>query len=99
MPFNLEPLKMDEKRVNNSQGVLFKSLGLVGNLGFQIAAPLIILAIAGRALDSRFKTAPWLLLGGILLSIVLSSILITKNILSLLSSEEDNKTTRPPSHS
>lgn len=90
---------MDEKQVKNGFGGLFESLGLVGNLGLQIAAPLILLAVAGRALDTRFNTAPWLLLGGILLSIVLSSILITKNILTLLSSEGDDKAKKPPSQS
>jgi F0F1-type ATP synthase assembly protein I len=84
----------------NQQSGLFSSLGLVGNLGFQIAAPLILFAVVGRALDVRFHTSPWFLLGGILLSIILSSIAITKNILTILSSEgdhKDNKKNEPPS--
>lgn len=56
----------------------FKALGLAWDLGYTIALPLVILALAGRLLDKKFNTQPWLLLLGVLLSIVITTWLVLK---------------------
>lgn len=72
-------------------------LGLLGNLGFLIAVPLVVLGLLGRALDNKFGTAPGLLLGGILMSIVITGILVYRRIRTLL--EKDDSNHSPPGSS
>lgn len=64
---------------------IVRTLSLVGNLGFQIAIPLVLFAVTGRVLDRKFDASPWFLLGGIFVSIIVSSFLVIKRILPLLS--------------
>ncbi|GHO92434.1 hypothetical protein KSF_024820 [Reticulibacter mediterranei] len=45
-------------------------LALVGQLGFSIATPTILLAILGNYLDGRFHTAPLFILLGLLLGLI-----------------------------
>ena len=49
------------------------SLSLVWELGYTITIPLVLFALLGRLLDRKLGTGPWLLLIGIILSIVASS--------------------------
>jgi len=49
------------------------SLSLAFQLGYTIAIPLVVLALVGRFLDKKFDTSPWLLLAGVLLSLVITS--------------------------
>ena len=58
------------------RSTIFQALGLAWELGYIIAVPLVVLALAGRLADRAWGTSPWLLLLGVLLSIVLSSWLI-----------------------
>lgn len=74
-----------------------RTLSLVGNLGFQIAVPVVVLAVGGRLLDRKLGTSPWFLLGGIFASIAMSSFLVIKRILPLLS--EETPTPNPPKES
>ncbi|MBI3120318.1 MAG: AtpZ/AtpI family protein [Candidatus Kerfeldbacteria bacterium] len=80
---------------NNDKSSIARTLALLGNLGFNIAVPLVVLAILGRALDQRWGTSPWLLLLGIGLSLVVSSFLVMKRILPLL--DPDSRNNDPPS--
>ncbi len=52
------------------------SLSLAFQLGYTIAIPLVVLALLGRFLDKKFDTSPWLLLAGILLSLMITSWMI-----------------------
>ncbi|MBI2426491.1 MAG: AtpZ/AtpI family protein [Candidatus Kerfeldbacteria bacterium] len=74
---------MSDSREGNRP--LFRALSLVGNLGIEIALPLVVLAVLGRILDRKFDTSPWFLLGGILLSLVVSSFIVLKHIIPLVS--------------
>lgn len=65
-------------------------LGLLGNLGFQIAVPLVIFGLLGRAVDRSLGTAPWFLLGGILISIVVTGALIYRHLKPLLQDDDSN---------
>ncbi|MBI4142941.1 AtpZ/AtpI family protein [Candidatus Uhrbacteria bacterium] len=58
----------------------WQAVALAWELGYTIAIPIVLLALGGRFLDRRFGTSPWLLLLGILLSIIVSSIAITMKV-------------------
>ena len=62
----------------------FSAVGLAWNLGYTIAVPLVVFALAGRFLDRKLGTTPWLLLIGILFSIALSSWLVYKKTLDII---------------
>ncbi|MDI6777896.1 MAG: AtpZ/AtpI family protein [Patescibacteria group bacterium] len=62
----------------------FSALKLAWDLGFTIAIPLVVFALAGRFLDKKLGTSPWLLLAGILISIAVSSWLVYKKTLDII---------------
>lgn len=62
----------------------FSALGLAWELGYTIAVPLVALALAGRWLDKKLGTSPWLLLAGILVSIAFSSWAVYKKTLDII---------------
>lgn len=51
-------------------------LSLAWELGYTIAVPIVVLALGGRLLDKKLDSAPWFLLVGIGLSLVVSSWLV-----------------------
>jgi F0F1-type ATP synthase assembly protein I len=62
----------------------FSAFSLAWNLGYTIAVPIVVFALAGRFLDKKLGTTPWLLLFGILLSIAVSSWLVYKKTLDII---------------
>ncbi|OGI25657.1 MAG: hypothetical protein A3J76_01630 [Candidatus Moranbacteria bacterium RBG_13_45_13] len=68
------------KKTENS----FSALSLAWNLGYTIAVPIVVFALAGRFLDKKLGTSPFLLLLGILLSIGLTSWLVYKKTLDII---------------
>lgn len=89
-------LAMSEKPKTESRQSLFQALNLAWELGYTIAIPLVVLALGGRLLDKRLGTSPWLLLAGVLVSIVITTWLVyrkTKRIVSGL--EADSNSGRP----
>lgn len=62
----------------------FSALDLAWELGYTIAVPIVVLALAGRWLDKKLGTAPWLLLLGILLSVAVSSWAVYKKTLDIM---------------
>jgi F0F1-type ATP synthase assembly protein I len=62
----------------------FSALSFAWELGYTIAVPIVVLALLGRFLDKKLGTSPWLLLAGILLSIVVSSYAIYKKTLDII---------------
>ncbi|MBI5466123.1 MAG: AtpZ/AtpI family protein [Candidatus Kerfeldbacteria bacterium] len=67
---------------------LFQALALAWDLGYTIAIPLVVLALLGRLADRYLNTSPWLLLTGVLLSIVVSSWLIIKKTKYIMAGSE-----------
>jgi len=68
----------------NNEEKQFSALSLAGNLGWQIALPIVLFGLIGRWLDKKWETSPWLLLVGILLAISVSGYLVyreTKKII------------------
>lgn len=62
----------------------FHPIALAWELGYTIAVPLVVFALVGRFADTYFNSSPWLLLGGILLSIFVSSFLVYKKTVKIL---------------
>lgn len=62
----------------------FSALSLAWELGYSIAVPLVALALAGRFLDKKLGTAPFLLLAGILVSIIVSSYIVYKKTTDIM---------------
>ena len=62
----------------------FRAWALAGELGYTIAIPIVILALLGRLADKAWGTAPWIMLLGIILSIVVSSYLIYKKVKDIM---------------
>lgn len=73
---------------------MWKYLALVGNIGLIIAIPIVCLAYLGHYLDNRFATSPWFLLVGIILSFIISSAILYRQVLgSMKLMEEEMKKT------
>ena len=49
------------------------SLNLAFQLGYTIAIPLVALTLLGRFLDKKFGTSPWLLIAGVIISLIITS--------------------------
>lgn len=81
-----------EKNDNKNQGT-WSALSLAWQLGYSIAIPLVVLALLGRLLDKKFGTSPWLLLAGVLLSLVVSTFAVYFKTIKILedTGEEDKK--------
>jgi F0F1-type ATP synthase assembly protein I len=62
----------------------WSAVSLAWELGYAIAIPLVVLALLGRFLDKKIGTSPWLLLTGILLSILISSYLIYRKTTNII---------------
>ena len=84
-----KPKEIQEKREKNQA---WSALSLAWQLGYSIAIPLVILALVGRLLDKKFDTSPWLLLAGVILSLVVSTFAVYYKTIKILSeTEQKNK--------
>ncbi len=72
--------------VKNEKENTWSAVGLAWELGYMIAIPLVIFALGGRLIDTRFGTSPVFLLAGILFSIFITSWIVYKKIAKLLES-------------
>lgn len=70
------------------------ALGLAWDLGYTIAVPLVVLALIGRLADRSFGTSPWLLLTGVLFSIIISTLLVVRKTRAIMEAAN----TSPPEH-
>jgi F0F1-type ATP synthase assembly protein I len=62
----------------------WSALGFAWELGYSIVIPLVVFALAGRLLDKKLGTSPWLLLVGLLLAIVSSSYIVYKKTIKIM---------------
>jgi F0F1-type ATP synthase assembly protein I len=69
---------------------LQQALAIGWELGYSIAIPIVLLALGGRLLDRRFGTSPLFLLGGVLLSLLMSTLWLSRIAKRLLSDIEKN---------
>jgi hypothetical protein len=61
---------VSDKKQNNLN--LMRGVGLVWELGWIIAVPVLILGFGGAYLDKKWGTGPWLILAGFALAFILS---------------------------
>ncbi len=62
----------------------FNAWQLAFELGYTIAVPIVLFALLGRWADNSWGTSPWLLLAGILISILISSFVVYKKVSKIL---------------
>ena len=85
-------MEEDNRRTDNKSPVPLRPLELAWSLGFRIALPLIVLALAGRLADQTFETSPLFLFTGIILSIVVSTVMVYREARKFLAeSGNDSK--------
>jgi membrane protein YdbS with pleckstrin-like domain len=77
-----EEEKKEEKGTANVP--VWSALQVAWVLGYTIAIPIVLFAFAGRWLDAKFETSPWLLLAGVILSIFISSALVYHKVKKLI---------------
>jgi F0F1-type ATP synthase assembly protein I len=78
----------DTKQNKPKQEGAWSALSLAWQLGYSMAIPLVVLALLGRFADKKFGTSPWLLLAGIMLSLVVSTIAVYRRTIKILGGTE-----------
>ncbi len=63
---------------------MWKLIGIAWELGYLIALPLILFALAGKFADTFFHSSPLFFLLGTLLAIIVSTIIVVKKINTLI---------------
>ena len=84
---NLKKEDLKEKEENKQVSSQWSVFSLAMELGFIIAIPLVLFALAGRFLDKKFETSPWIFLAGICLAIVLTTYLVYRKTISVLDND------------
>ena len=82
--FNLRLFVSNLTMSQDKKSDSWSALGFAWELGYSIVLPLVIFAFCGRFLDKQFDTSPWLFLGGILFSIIVTSIVVYKKVVNIL---------------
>ncbi|MFZ2154219.1 MAG: AtpZ/AtpI family protein [Candidatus Moraniibacteriota bacterium] len=82
-----EDLKRDNKEMKNSKTDKVSVFSLAFELGYIVAIPIVLLALAGRMIDKKIDSAPWFLLLGIVIAIIVSTYWIYKKTAAII----DNK--------
>jgi F0F1-type ATP synthase assembly protein I len=78
-----------KKPIGNSGS--FSALSLAWELGYLIAIPLIVFALAGRWLDKIFQSSPLFLLIGLFFALVVTTFFVYQKTIKLTSDIENKK--------
>ncbi len=70
---------------------MWKLIGIAWELGYVIALPLILFALAGKFADTFFHSSPLFFLFGTLLAIIVSTIIVYRKIVKLMNDENNDK--------
>ncbi|MFA4818065.1 MAG: AtpZ/AtpI family protein [Parcubacteria group bacterium] len=62
----------------------WSALGFAWQLGYSIVIPIVVFALIGRLLDKKLDTSPWLLLLGILISIIMTTVLVYQKTIKVM---------------
>ncbi len=84
-------MEQSQNQKSTKESIVWYALSLAWQLGYTIAIPLVVLALAGRFADKKLGSAPWLLLAGIIMSLVISSLAISRKISFIMRSEQGIK--------
>lgn len=68
---------------------LWQALSLLGQLGYVIAIPLVILAMIGRFIDNKYHTSPWFLIAGMFLALIISTFWVYKKTMEIMKNTTD----------
>lgn len=74
----------DVKPEQNQKFKEFSAWTLAFELGWQIAIPLVVFALAGRYADKYLGTSPWLLVVGIVIAAFTSSFIVYHKVARIL---------------
>lgn len=66
------------------ENTTWSAVGFAWELGYSIVVPLVLFALGGRFLDKKLGTSPWLLLGGIVISIAITSFIVYKKVMTVI---------------
>jgi len=77
-------MKSKNKKENDRQ---WSIVSLAWELGYLITIPIVLLAFGGKLLDNKLNTSPWMLLVGIIVSIIITSWLVYKKVNSVISNQ------------
>lgn len=79
---------MDEQKtspdVKRQRGLIAQAVGFAWDFGVIVVLPLVVLAILGRYLDRRYGTEPWIFLGAVVLSIVITTVLVVMKLSKII---------------
>jgi len=78
---SINPLFMADDKQNEKP---WSALGFAWELGYSIVIPLVVFALAGRLLDKKLGTSPWLLLVGLLVAIISSTYIVYKKTVKIM---------------
>lgn len=73
------------------KSTLWQALSLLGQLGYVIAIPLVILALGGRFIDKKYGTSPWFLIAGMFLALVISTFWVYKKTAEIMKDATEDK--------
>jgi len=76
---------------NKEKSDTWFALELLGQLGYIIAIPLVILALAGRFFDKKYNTSPWFLIAGMFFALIISTVWVYKKTLMIMNDATENK--------
>jgi len=71
---------MEEKQKSN----WWQALSLLGQLGYVIAIPLVLLALLGRFLDKQYNSSPWFLIAAMFLSLAISTTWVYRKTMQIM---------------
>lgn len=75
----------------SNKKAVFLALSYAWEFGYTVAVPVLVFTLIGRWLDRVLHTSPWLLLTGLLLSIIATSFLVVRKALRIFKeAERDN---------
>lgn len=72
----------------------WQAMSMAWELGYTIAIPLVVFALAGRFLDRQLGTTPWLLLAGMIIAIVVSTLGLIRKFNKIIAAQQRTDTTK-----
>lgn len=75
---------MPNEQPPQKTSTVWQAFNLAWELGYTIVVPLVIFALAGRYADKKWHTSPWLLLSGMAVAIIVTTMLLIRKFSKLL---------------
>ncbi|MBI4092534.1 MAG: AtpZ/AtpI family protein [Candidatus Kerfeldbacteria bacterium] len=86
------PKKTDGQAVGGQpKSMVWQAIGFAWDFGIIVVVPLVALGVLGRFLDKRLNTSPWLFLGGAILAIIISTILVVVRLNAIIAKTTNRK--------